>query len=121
MKIPDEKILKSKDNLIQYINDKYKNIPANDLINQAKLLYDSYQFLKTTKALKDNININEITKISEDKKKNLEQKLDNILNDFESRFDQEISKLEEKFILPKENPSIYIFYNNITKFQNDPK
>ena len=121
MKIPDEKILKTKDNLIQYINEKYKNIPANDLINQAKLLYDSYQFLKTTKALKDNININEITKISEDKKKNLEQKLDNILNDFERQFDQEISKLEEKFILPKENPSIYIFYNNKTKFQNDPK
>ena len=121
MKISDEKILKTENNLIQYVNDKYKNIPANDFVNLAKLLYDSYKFLKTTRTFKDKININEITKINEDKKKNLEQKIDNILNDFENQFDLEMTKIEEKFILSKENPSIYIFYNSPCKFQNDPK
>ena len=61
-----------------------------------------------------------ISTLNEEKQKNLEEKIDSILNDFETKFDEELSKLEKKFILSKENPSIYTYYDLTTKFINDP-
>ena len=120
MKLPNELNIKKKENLIKYVNDKYKNTPSTELVNQAKLLNDSYKVTKLARKFNNKILTNEISTLNEEKKKNLEEKIDSILNDFETKFDEELSKLEQKFILSKENPSIYSYYDLSTKFINDP-
>ena len=120
MKLPNELNIKKKENLIKYVNDKYKNTPSTELVNQAKLLNDSYKVTKLARKFNIKIATNEISTLNEEKKKNLEEKIDSILNDFETKFDEELSKLEQKFILSKENPSIYSYYDLATKFINDP-
>ena len=120
MKLPNDLNIKKKENLIKYVNDKYKNIPSTDLVNQAKLLNDSYKVTKLARTFNNKITTNEISTLNEEKQKNLEEKIDTILNDFETKFDEELSKLEKKFILSKENPSIYTYYDLTTKFINDP-
>ena len=120
MKLPNDLNIKKKENLIKYVNDKYKNTPSTDLVNQAKLLNDSYKVTKLARTFNNKITTNEISTLNEEKKKNLEEKIDSILNDFETKFDEELSKLEKKFILSKENPSIYTYYDLTTKFINDP-
>ena len=120
MKLPNELNIKKKENLIKYVNDKYKNTPSTELVNQAKLLNDSYKVTKLARKFNNKIATNEISTLNEEKKKNLEEKIDSILNDFETKFDEELSKLEQKFILSKENPSIYSYYDLSTKFINDP-
>ena len=120
MKLPNDLNIKKKENLIKYVNDKYKNIPSTDLVNQAKLLNDSYKVTKLARTFNNKITTNEISTLNEEKQKNLEEKIDSILNDFETKFDEELSKLEKKFILSKENPSIYTYYDLTTKFINDP-
>ena len=120
MKLPNELNIKKKENLIKYVNDKYKNTPSTELVNQAKLLNDSYKVTKLARTFNNKITTNEISTLNEEKQKNLEEKIDSILNDFETKFDEELSKLEKKFILSKENPSIYTYYDLTTKFINDP-
>ena len=120
MKLPNDLNIKKKENLIKYVNDKYKNTPSTELVNQAKLLNDSYKVTKLARKFNNKILTNEISTLNEEKKKNLEEKIDSILNDFETKFDEELSKLEKKFILSKENPSIYTYYDLTTKFINDP-
>ena len=120
MKLPNDLNIKKKENLIKYVNDKYKNTPSTDLVNQAKLLNDSYKVTKLARTFNNKIITNEISTLNEEKQKNLEEKIDSILNDFETKFDEELSKLEKKFILSKENPSIYTYYDLTTKFINDP-
>ena len=120
MKLPNDLNIKKKENLIKYVNDKYKNTPSTDLVNQAKLLNDSYKVTKLARTFNNKITTNEISTLNEEKQKNLEEKIDSILNDFETKFDEELSKLEKKFILSKENPSIYTYYDLTTKFINDP-
>ena len=120
MKLPNDLNIKKKENLIKYVNDKYKNTPSTELVNQAKLLNDSYKVTKLARKFNNKIATNEISTLNEEKQKNLEEKIDSILNDFETKFDEELSKLEKKFILSKENPSIYTYYDLTTKFINDP-
>ena len=120
MKLPNDLNIKKKENLIKYVNDKYKNTPSTDLVNQAKLLNDSYKVTKLARTFNNKITTNEISTLNEEKQKNLEEKIDSILNDFETKFDEELSKLGKKFILSKENPSIYTYYDLTTKFINDP-
>ena len=120
MKLPNDLNIKKKENLIKYVNDKYKNTPSTDLVNQAKLLNDSYKVTKLARTFNNKITTNEISTLNKEKQKNLEEKIDSILNDFETKFDEELSKLEKKFILSKENPSIYTYYDLTTKFINDP-
>ena len=119
MQIPPEKITKNKENLIEYVNDKYSKISANTLVNQAKFLYDSNSFIKTTKELNNKILLNEITSLNEDKRKNIESKIDSILKEFENEFDEKLSQLEEE-IIPTNASSIYSCSNTSLKLQNDP-
>ena len=120
MKLPKNLDIKKKSNLIKYINDTYKTTPAKDFVNQAKLLSDSYKVSKLARGLNNTISVNEISLLTKEKKQNLEQKIDSILNEFEAKFDEEMTKLEKSFILPKDNPSIYTYYNLTSKFINDP-
>ena len=89
-------------------------------MNQAKLLSDSYKVSKLAREFNNIHSVNETSKLNEEKKKNLEIKIDSILNDFEAKFEEEFKKFEKNFILSKENPSIYTFYNLTSKFLNDP-
>ena len=120
MKLPNNLSIKKKENIIQFINETYKNTPAKDLVNQAKLFSNTHKVSKLSRLFNGKITINETTSLNEEKKKNLEEKIDSILNEFESKFDEELSKIGQKFILPKENMSIYTYYNLTNKFINDP-
>ena len=117
----DKFIGKDIESITSYLNTKYKSTPANDLIFMIKSLNDSQRFMELAKGLNDKINIEKITSLEEDKKKNLESKIDSILQEFESKFDQKLSKIEEEIIIPKENPGIYTYYNTAFKFSNDPQ
>ena len=120
MKLPNNLSTKKKENIIQFINETYKNTPAKDLVNQAKLFSNTHKVSKLSRLFNGKITINETTSLNDEKKKNLEEKIDSILNEFESKFDEELSKIGQKFILPKENMSIYTYYNLTNKFINDP-
>ena len=120
MKLPNNLSIKKKENIIQFINETYKNTPAKDLVNQAKLFSNTHKVSKLSRLFNGRITINETTSLNDEKKKNLEEKIDSILNEFESKFDEELSKIGQKFILPKENMSIYTYYNLTNKFINDP-
>ena len=120
MKLPNNLSIKKKENIIQFINETYKNTPAKDLVNQAKLFSNTHKVSKLSRLFNGKITINETTSLNDEKKKNLEEKIDSILNEFESKFDEELSKIGQKFILPKENMSIYTYYNLTNKFINDP-
>ena len=120
MKLPNNLSIKKKENIIQFINETYKNTPAKDLVNQAKLFSNTHKVSKLSRLFNGKITINETTSLNVEKKKNLEEKIDSILNEFESKFDEELSKIGQKFILPKENMSIYTYYNLTNKFINDP-
>ena len=120
MKLPNNLSIKKKENIIQFINETYKNTPAKDLVNQAKLFSNTHKVSKLSRLFNGKITINETTSLNDEKKKNLEENIDSILNEFESKFDEELSKIGQKFILPKENMSIYTYYNLTNKFINDP-
>ena len=120
MKLPNNLSIKKKENIIQFINETYKNTPAKDLVNQAKLFSNTHKVSKLSRLFNGKITINETTSLNDEKKKNLEEKIDSILKEFESKFDEELSKIGQKFILPKENMSIYTYYNLTNKFINDP-
>ena len=121
-KIPDKYFADdNKELLISYINSQYKSSPANDLVNIIKFFNDSEKFMDIAKNINDKNYINEVTKLNDEKKKNLESKIDSIFQEFENALDQKLSKIEEEIILPKENPSIYTYYNMSLKFQNDPQ
>ena len=120
MKLPNNLSIKKKENIIQFINETYKNTPAKDLVNQAKLFSNTHKVSKLSRLFNGKITINETTSLNDEKKKNLEERIDSILNEFESKFDEELSKIGQKFILPKENMSIYTYYNLTNKFINDP-
>ena len=120
MKLPNNLSIKKKENIIQFINETYKNTPAKDLVNQAKLFSNTHKVSKLSRLFNGKITINETTSLNDEKKKNLEEKIDSILNEFELKFDEELLKIGQKFILPKENMSIYTYYNLTNKFINDP-
>ena len=121
MYIPPENITKNKDDIIKYINNKYQSKNANDFVNQVKFLFDTHQFIKVAKNINDQIYINQLTNITEDKKEKLNSKIDSILKDLEADLDSKLSLVEEEIILSTENPSIYTSYNFSFKLQNDPQ
>ena len=121
MKIPNDNILKSKDNIIQYLNNKYKDISANDLVNQTKIIFNSNQLVKILKSVNNKMIINNKTSLNENKKQKLESEIDSILNDFENKLDKQMSNIEEKIIVKKNQQTLYTYYNFAQKFQNDPK
>ena len=121
MYIPSENIAKNKDDIITYINNKYQSKNANDFVNQVKFLFDTHQFIKVAKNINDQIYINQLTNITEDKKEKLNSKIDSILKDLEADLDSKLSLVEEEIILSTENPSIYTSYNFSFKLQNDPQ
>ena len=121
MYIPPENITKNKDDIITYINNKYQSKNANDFVNQVKFLFDTHQFIKVAKNINDQIYINQLTNITEDKKEKLNSKIDSILKDLEADLDSKLSLVEEEIILSTENPSIYTSYNFSFKLQNDPQ
>ena len=121
MYIPPENITKNKDDIIKYINNKYESKNANDFVNQVKFLFDTHQFIKVAKNINDQIYINQLTNITEDKKEKLNSKIDSILKDLEADLDSKLSLVEEEIILSTENPSIYTSYNFSFKLQNDPQ
>ena len=121
MYIPEEKITKNKDDLILYINDKFKTNDPNLLILGTKLLYDTNGFIGSVKNINEKIYLNDLTEMTEDKKKNMELKIDSLIKELEEEFDSKISQLEEELIIPKDKKSIYSYYNAVLKLQNDPK
>ena len=121
MYIPEENITKNKEGITQYINNKYKSKNASDLVNQAKFLFDTHEFIKSAKYVNDQIYVNEITEINPEKKEKLNSKIDSILKDFEKDFDAKLSQIEEEIIISKNNPAIYTSYNFTLKLTNDPQ
>ena len=115
-----DKYTKDNESLISHLNSKFKSTPAHDLIYLIKFLNDSQKFMELTKNVTEQIHIEKITSMEEAKKAEIESKIDSILDDFESKFDEKLSKLEADIILPKENPSIYTYYNTSFKFNTDP-
>ena len=71
MYIPEEKITKNKDDLILYINDKFKTNDPNLLILGTKLLYDTNGFIGSVKNINEKIYLNDLTEMTEDKKRNI--------------------------------------------------
>ena len=65
--------------------------------------------------------INNKTSLNENKKQKLESEIDSILNDFENKLDKQMSNIEEKIIVKKNQQTLYTYYNFAQKFQNDPK
>ena len=121
LKIPKNIINKGTESIIQYFNDKYKNNDSKDFINIVKILNDTNQFMKTTKGINDKVYIYNMTSLNEEKKKNLETKIDLILKNFELKFEEKLSNLEQEIISPKDNISIYPENKSLEKFQSDPK
>ena len=121
MNIPKENITKNKDDIIKYINKKYESTNANDFVNQVKFLYDTHQFIKVAKNMNDQIYVNQLTNINEEKKEKMNSKIDSILKELEADLDSKLNQVEEEIILSMDNPSIYTSYNFSFKLQNDPQ
>ena len=121
MNIPKENITKNKDDIIKYINKKYESTNANDFVNQVKFLFDTHQFIKVAKNMNDQIYVNQLTKINEEKKEKMNSKIDSILKELEADLDSKLNQVEEEIILSMDNPSIYTSYNFSFKLQNDPQ
>lgn len=121
MDIPKENITKNKDDIIKYINKKYESTNANDFVNQVKFLFDTHQFIKVAKNMNDQIYVNQLTNINEEKKEKMNSKIDSILKELEADLDSKLNQVEEEIILSMDNPSIYTSYNFSFKLQNDPQ
>ena len=121
MGVPEENITKNKEDIIKYINKKYESKNASDFVNQAKYLYDTHEFVKSAKQINDQIYINGITDINEEKKEKMNARIDSILQEFEADFDAKLSQIEEEIIISKDNPTIYTCYNFALKLTNDPQ
>ena len=121
MNIPKENITKNKDDIIKYINKKYESTNANDFVNQVKFLFDTHQFIKVAKNMNDQIYVNQLTNINEEKKEKMNSKIDSILKELEADLDSKLNQVEEEIILSMDNPSIYTSYNFSFKLQNDPQ
>ena len=121
MGVPEENLTKNKDDIIKFINKKYESKNASDFVNQAKYLYDTHEFVKVAKQINDQIYVNGITDINEDKKEKMNARIDSILEEFEADFDSKLSQIEEEIIISKENPTIYTCYNFALKLTNDPQ
>ena len=121
MNIPKENITKNKDDIIKYINKKYESTKANDFVNQVKFLFDTHQFIKVAKNMNDQIYVNQLTNINEEKKEKMNSKIDSILKELEADLDSKLNQVEEEIILSMDNPSIYTSYNFSFKLQNDPQ
>ena len=121
MNIPKENITKNKDDIIKYINKKYEATNANDFVNQVKFLFDTHQFIKVAKNMNDQIYVNQLTNINEEKKEKMNSKIDSILKELEADLDSKLNQVEEEIILSMDNPSIYTSYNFSFKLQNDPQ
>ena len=121
MNIPKENITKNKDDIIKYINKKYESTNANDFVNQVKFLYDTHQFIKVAKNMNDQIYVNQLTNINEEKKEKMNSKIDSVLKELEADLDSKLNQVEEEIILSMDNPSIYTSYNFSFKLQNDPQ
>ena len=121
MNIPKENITKNKDDIIKYINKKYESTNANDFVNQVKFLFDTHQFIKVAKNMNDQISVNQLTNINEEKKEKMNSKIDSVLKELEADLDSKLNQVEEEIILSMDNPSIYTSYNFSFKLQNDPQ
>ena len=121
MNIPKENITKNKDDIIKYINKKYESTNANDFVNQVKFLFDTHQFIKVAKNMNDQIYVNQLTNMNEEKKEKMNSKIDSILKELEADLDSKLNQVEEEIILSMDNPSIYTSYNFSFKLQNDPQ
>ena len=121
MNIPKENITKNKDDIIKYINKKYESTKANDFVNQVKFLFDTHQFIKVAKNMNDQIYVNQLTNINEEKKEKMNSKIDSVLKELEADLDSKLNQVEEEIILSMDNPSIYTSYNFSFKLQNDPQ
>ena len=121
MNIPKENITKNKDDIIKYINKKYESTNANDFVNQVKFLFDTHQFIKVAKNMNDQIYVNQLTNINEEKKEKMNSKIDSVLKELEADLDSKLNQVEEEIILSMDNPSIYTSYNFSFKLQNDPQ
>ena len=120
-KLPKEALSKNKEELIKYINNQYKSEKPNALVNSAKILYDTHNFSKISKEINEKNFLIETTSLNDLKKKNMESKIDKILSDFESEFDEKLKQIEEEIIITKNISSIYNNSNRIVKFKNDPQ
>ena len=121
MNIPKENITKNKDDIIKYINKKYESTNANDFVNQVKFLFDTHQFIKVAKNMNDQIYVNQLTNINEEKKEKMNSKIDSILKELEADLDSKLNQVEEEIILSMDNTSIYTSYNYSFKLQNEPQ
>ena len=74
-----------------------------------------------SKNMNDQIYVNQLTIINEEKKEKMNSKIDSVLKELEADLDSKLSQVEEEIILSMDNPSIYTSYNFSFKLQNDPQ
>ena len=117
----DKKSLDNNQKMIDFMNKGYKLSSPKNFINNVKLLSDTNKFMEISQKLNKKIYSNQITTIDEEKKKNLENKLDSLLKELEIKFDAKMEEIENQIILPKDNPLIYSSHSSAIKFMKDPK
>lgn len=98
--------------------------PKN-FVNSIKLLNNSNKGIEITNRINKKIYFDKIySNISniEDKRKKLENKIDSILDEIETKFDKKMELIENLIIPPKDHKSIYNFKNKtLSNFSSDPK
>lgn len=117
----DQKSLDNNQKLIDFMNKGYKLSSPKNFINSVKFLTESTKFLEVSNKLNSKITCDHISLSNEEKRKNLANKLDSLLEELESKFDAKMEQIEDEILLPKDNPIIYSLYNSSQKFVKDPR
>ncbi len=122
IKIPevDKSSLDNNQKLIDFMNNGYKLSSPKNFINSVKFLNNSNKFIEVSNKLNKKLYANNITDCNEEKKAQLEKKIDSILEELEKKFDEKMEQIENEIILPKDDASIYSSRKVISKFVNDP-
>ena len=117
----DKKNMDNNQKLIDFMNKGYKLSSPKNFINSVKFLNDTNKFLEVSNNMNKKISCNDISSNNEERRKQLSNKIESILNELELKFDEKMEQIENEIILPKDNPIIYSSFNPSLKFSKDPK
>ena len=117
----DKKNMDHNQKLIDFMNNGYKLSSPKNFINSVKFLNDTNKFSEVSNNFNKKLYSNEVTQEKEEKRKNLEIKIDSIVNELELKFEEKMGQIEAEIILPKEKILLYSSHNSTIKFTKDAK